>query len=303
MKMRMRTIRIPWSLILVLPCLTVFAGHDPNFWKQIRANKFTVPPNESVDKLALELVDLTAEVDPVLRDQCGYEIFATWVYRDHRLNSDQLELLRRKLLPGMTFQIGRAEDDSIFRRSFSALFMSVLAAEDLQKPFLSDAAFNETLETALRCYDGERDLRGYVPRKGWAHATAHVADLLKFLGRNPKVAPEEQAKIVAAIANRCRTAGSAFVWGEDARMAAALLSLVNRKDFDPKNVTEWMTKLSQEKEAVWTAPEFSVTNYISIRNQGNVLVHLAARIDSERDSDAATTAFRQELNAALVKID
>ena len=31
----------------------------------------------------------------------------------------------------------------------------------------------------------ETDRRGYVPGLGWINATAHAADLLKFLVRNP----------------------------------------------------------------------------------------------------------------------
>ena len=34
-------------------------------------------------------------------------------------------------------------------------------------------------------YVRERDLRGFVPGKGWAHAVAHGADALGALGRLP----------------------------------------------------------------------------------------------------------------------
>src|SRR5205085_1446111 len=170
---------------------------------------------------------------PELRDGCGYEILATWIYRDHRLGRDELERLRKKLLPGMLAHLGETDNDNtIFRRSFSALYMSIVVAEDLSKPFLSPEAFSETLDAALRCYVEEKDLRGYIPGNGWAHATAHVADLLKFLGRNPRLTVADQGRIVDAIAQRCRTVPSVFVWGEDARMAAALLSISQRKDFD-----------------------------------------------------------------------
>ena len=35
----------------------------------------------------------------------------------------------------------------------------------------------------------ERDLRGFVPGKGWAHAVAHGADALGTLARSPHVGP------------------------------------------------------------------------------------------------------------------
>jgi hypothetical protein len=172
---------------LHVPIVAAFGKHDAAFWKAIADHNFAVPAEESVGALALEIADLTAETDPMLRDSCGYGILAAWIYHKDLLTSEQLEALRRKLLPAMIFHIGESESDTVFRRSFSALYMSILAAQDLRKPFLSDAAFQETLTTALQCYAEEKDLRGYVPEKGWAHATAHVGDLLKFLARNPKL--------------------------------------------------------------------------------------------------------------------
>src|SRR5438067_6302330 len=105
----------------------------------------------------------------------------------------------------MTFRIGESDNETVFRRSFSALYMSVLAAQDLKHPFLSKSAFQDTLDTALKCYATEKDLRGYIPRQGWAHATAHVADLLKFLGRSSQLSAADQRRILDAVTQRCRT--------------------------------------------------------------------------------------------------
>jgi hypothetical protein len=277
-------------------------AHDAAFWKAIKDHNFAVPPHESAGTLALEIADLAASTDPSLRDGCGYEILANWIYRNNLLNGEQLEALRRKLIPGMIFQIGEAESDTIFRRSFSALYMSILAAQDLQKPFLSDAALKETLETALQCYAEEKDLRGYVPVKGWAHATAHVADLLKFLGRNPKLSAEDQKKIIAAIARRCRTVPSVFVWGEDARMAAALLSIVGRKDFDQSSFDEWFKALIIENKHLWKEPDTDVLEYVRVRTQSNVLVQLVAKITAQKENDAAGR-FGDALNEVLNRMD
>jgi hypothetical protein len=276
--------------------------HDAAFWKAIKDHNFAVPSHESPGTLALEIADLAASTDPIVRDECGYEILASWIYRDQLLAGDQLEALRRKLIPGMIFQIGEAGSDTIFRRSFSALYMSVLAAQDLQKPFLSDAALKETLETALQCYANEKDLRGYVPDKGWAHATAHVADLLKFLGRNPKLSVEGQKKIVAAIAQRCRTASSVFVWGEDARMAAALLSVVDRKDFDASPFETWFQALITENKELWKSPAINAEAYASVRTQANVLAHLAAK-SAPRKDNIAQPRFLDALQATLGKVE
>jgi hypothetical protein len=180
--------------------------------------------------------------------------------------------------------------------------MSILAAEELKKPFLSKTAFHETLDAGLRCFAEEKDLRGYVVGKGWAHATAHVADLLKFLARNDKMSPELQKRVVLATAQRARTAGTVFVWGEDARIAAALLSLTNRKDFDPTGFRDWFGALVPENRELWKSTAIEANAYASVRVQANVLAHLSAKIAAEKET-FVTPEFRSLLNATLSQVN
>ena len=287
------------------PVLSISAAgetHSAAFWKAIKDHNFAVPSQESAGALALEIADLAASTDPSLRDGCGYETLAAWIYRDNLLTGEHLETLRRKLLPAMIFHIGESDNDTVFARSFSALYMSILAAQDLRKPFLSATAFKETLDTALRCYAEEKDLRGYVPVKGWAHATAHVADLLKFLARSPHLSAEDQKRIVNGVSQRCRTAHLVFTWGEDARMAAALLSIVDRKDFDDSPFKTWFQALNTENKELWKSPAIDAEAYASVRAQGNVLAHLAAKSASQKDN-SAPSSFRDALQATLGKVD
>jgi hypothetical protein len=289
-------------LLLTAPLFAEAAAHDINFWRSIRVHDFALPPGESVDHLALEIVDLAAETDPALRDECGYEILAAWVYRKNLLTGDQLEAVRRKLIPGMSFHIGESDNPTIFRRSFSALYLSILAAEDLRKPFLSEPAFHETLNTALKCYSTEKDLRGYTPENGWAHATAHVADLLKFLARNPRLTKADQRRIVDAVAQRCRSVSSVFVWGEDARIAAALFSVVERKDFDPAIFDSWFKIVSEENSKLWKTATLDIGAYVRVRTQANVLAQFAAKVGSKTAADLPAS-FREAVNKIAAELN
>jgi hypothetical protein len=287
------------------PAPSIYAAgeaHDAAFWKAIKDHNFAVPSHESAGALALEIADLAASTDPSLRDGCGYETLAAWIYRNNLVTGEQLEALRRKLLPAMISHIGESENDTVFGRSFSALYMSILAAQDLRKPFLSTAAFEETLDAALKCYPEEKDLRGYVPVKGWAHATAHIADLLKFLARNPHLSAEDQNRIVSGVSQRCRTAHLVFTWGEDARMAAALLSVINRKDFDASPFETWFQALITENKELWKSPVIDAEAYASVRVQANVLAHLVAKSAPQKDN-GAPPSFLDALQATLVKVD
>lgn len=290
------------TIVAVMGAWLNAEARDAAFWKSIVETDFAVPQNESAGALALDIADLAASADATMRDAYGYEILGAWIYRDHRLAGDELESLRKKLLPAMTSHIGESDNDTIFRRSFSALYMSILAAEDLKRPFLSAAAFKEVLDAALRCHAEEKDLRGYVPGKGWAHATAHVADLLKFLGRSEKLSTEQQKQIVVAVAQRSRSAGIVFAWGEDARLAAALLSLVNRKDFDAAIIKAWFDALVVENKELWKAPTIDAKAYASVRAQGNVLAHLASKIGAQKEI-RVDQGFRDALDATLRLVD
>src|SRR5438270_85709 len=117
------------------------------------------------------------------------------------------------------------------------------------------SAVNEPHNAALRTTIKEPKFAVPSHQSAGALATAHVADLLKFPARNPKLSGEDQKKIIAAIAQRCRTVPSVFVWGEDGRIAAALLSIVDGKDFDQSSFDEWFKALIAENNHLWKEPK------------------------------------------------
>jgi uncharacterized protein DUF2785 len=50
------------------------------------------------------------------------------------------------------------------------------------------------LAAALAYLRDERDTRGFDPAKGWIHSTAHTADLVAALARNPQFTPADQTQ-------------------------------------------------------------------------------------------------------------
>src|SRR5262245_7499509 len=267
------------------------AVHDRAFWSGLRSAGFKLPQNESALPLALEAASLLASTDPELRDDIAYEAIETWVYRDERLDAAQLNQLRAKLIINARPGLGEAPGDGLFLRSFSTLSLAVLAAEDLKRPFLDSQQFDGLVDLGIEELRIERDLRGYVPGKGWGHATAHCADLLKFLARSHWLRPEQQSRMTNAIAERLRSAGEVFVWGEDARLAAALTAIAGRSDADPAPFLAWFKRLSAEHAALWSGP-FDPARYLPVRAQLNTLAALAADLD-------ATSGPQAEIRGAL----
>jgi Protein of unknown function (DUF2785) len=274
------------------------ASHDMRFWTTLKHNEFKLAAGASAGALSLEATDFLSSTDPALRDGIAYEALAAWIYRDHLLRADELELVRKKLVGQAQVGIDGGDADQIFGRSFALLGLSVLAAEDLRQPFMSPAALSELLGLGLAALARERDLRGYVAGKGWLHITAHSADLLKFLARNPKTTPAQTTLIVEGVAERTRTAGIVFVWGEDARLAAALRAVAERPDADPAPFSAWCDRLKTDAQAVW-GDKFDVTGYVALRGQLNTLAQLAAILPT--DAPPKVAQIRGSIVEALAK--
>ena len=293
------------SALLLAGLVPVFASarseaqstvHDRTFWVGLRSAGFRLPQNESALPLALEAASLLASTDPELRDATAYEAIETWVYREQRLDAAELNQLRATLSANARRGLGEASGDGLFLRSFSILALAVLAAEDLKKPFLDSQPFDGLVDLAIEELGGERDLRGYIPGKGWGHATAHTADLLKFLARSHRLRPEQQSRMVNAIAERLRSAGQVFVWGEDARLAAALTAIAGRSDADPGPFLAWFKRLTAEHATLWSGT-FDPVRYVPVRAQLNTLAAFAADLEAAGGPDAGIRAALRSLRA------
>jgi hypothetical protein len=96
----------------------------------------------------------------------------------------------------------------------------------------------------------ERDLRGFVPGKGWAHAVAHGADALGTLGDHHAMGRLELTVLLDVVADRLLLPTTyRFVHGEDDRLATATLRIL-RRDLLPVEVLEpWVARLAEAAAA------------------------------------------------------
>ena len=262
---------------LVVACASIPAGgaapgHDRSFWSGIARNRFEVPAGESADALVLELSAFLGSPDPELRDDFAYSIAAAWIYRDRRVSEKVLHELLRAWSANLRVGLGGTGSDTLFLRAFSALDLSLLAALDNQHPFLDGAEYAALLSAALAYLAGEKDLRAFDPRHGWMHATAHTADLLKFLARSPHLRPADQGRILEAVAAKLRTAGETFSHGENERLAAAVQSLVLREDFDAAAFTRFLADVAEPGVHLWDkGPLVDPARYAATQNAKDLL--------------------------------
>lgn len=215
-------------------------AHPKSFWTSIAQQKSALPPGESAPALAAELVAALGSPDPEMRDDLAYSILTSWIYTQKLLGADDVRTIMRTLQANLKVGLGAPESDAVLLRSFSALMLSVIASRDNADPFLTPEEYQTLLDGALAYFRDERDLRGFDEKKGWMHSAAHTADLLKFLARNPKLRPVDQARILTALTAKNRDAATPFVQGEDERMARVVISIVRRPDFDRTAFTVWL---------------------------------------------------------------
>jgi hypothetical protein len=193
--------------------------------------------------------------------------------------------------------VGGGESDEVLLRSFSALTLSVIASRDNADPFLSAEDYNTLLESGLAYFRNERDVRGFDALKGWIHTAAHTADLLKFLARNTKLRPADQARILTALTAKNRDAAAPFAQGEDERMARVIISIVRRPDFDRPAFKAWLA--DAHTAASFPRPP-TVAALRAQQNIRHLLSSLWAELSvDERPSEGAEfarTALREALD-------
>ncbi len=241
------------------------------FWKALAA-ECAVPAGESAAGLVHEAVSLLGSPDSEWRDDVGYGVVASCVYRKKLLRPEERRALTAELSANLRRGLGETGSDSVLRRSFSALDLSILAALEVQDPVLDEPGYRRLVDDALGYLSDERDLRGIEPRVGWIHATAHTADLLKFLARDARLAPADHARLLDAAWSKLTTAGTpVFTHAEDERLAAALVSLTRRNDFDPASLDPWLARFTALEKQVWekNPPEASALD--AAQNARNLL--------------------------------
>jgi hypothetical protein len=241
------------------------------FWTAL-AKDCIVPAGESAFGLVSEAVSFLGSPDTEWRDDVGYGVVVACVYQKRALKAPERRTLVAQLSGNLRRGIGETGTDSVLLRSFSALDLSVFAALEAVEPALEDAGYRQLLDAALGYLRDERDLRGMEPRVGWIHATAHTADLLKFLARDSRFTPTDQARLLDAVWTKMTAFGTpVFTHAEDERLAASIVSVVRRKDFEAAVLDPWLARFVALEKEVWSKAPPDALALDAAQNARNLL--------------------------------
>ena len=275
------------------------SAHDRQYFRDIAAHQFAVPPGTSAAALAPELIAWLGSPDPELRDTLAYTILDAWI-RHTQLIDAQLLTILPQLQHNLTIDIGGFGTDSVFLRSYSALILASFAERDLQQPFLSPGQYRALLASAFAYLRDERDNRGFDPVKGWVHSTAHTADLLANLARNPRFTPADQSALFTGVEQRLRSATSVYTYGEQDRLAVALLCIITRQDFALAGFQSWLDSVQQDS-VVWQKDLPDAVQLALFENHNYLLEAMLARMPTQSPLSPAATQARDALRTLLRK--
>ncbi len=229
-------------------CATVRGGWQDGgmstaYWQQVRSAEMRVPTDRPLADLTAELTTMLGSPDPVERDEFAYPILATWI--SEGVYDDLLAGLGDGMTAGLTQGLGESETDSVFRRSFSALVLAECIERDNVESLVPPIKILEWGDRVTGWLVRERDVRGFVPGRGWAHAVAHGADVVGCLADSPHFGLTELTVLLDVIADRVLLeTPTPLTSGEPDRLARATMSVLRRRLVPLRIIEPWLARIT-----------------------------------------------------------
>lgn len=260
--------------------------------REIAGDNYKAPTRPELYPLVLAMGTYTGTLDPELRDDLIYMTMTTWIERDVFEPKDLNEILMVSLNEQHLFYgLGEKDTDSVFTRTFSMLIVAAVLAAHRRHPFLPDSELQVIKSKILRYLDSEKDLRGYIPVKGWAHAAAHAADALAELVQCAAMGTEELHEILIAMRRVLGTMETVYICEEDERLVTAVLAAWQRAEISDESTIQWLESLTPVEDSDLPFQD----KYRSFVNSKNFLRSLTFRTNRLPLSEHVHQAIRQAL--------
>ncbi len=214
---------------------------NKQFLRAIVENNYELPPGIDSYEFAKALLANLGSPDGELRDELSYMLLASGIIDKGLLSAEQMnELLTIVLDPQHLFYaIGEINTDSVFMRSFSNLIIAAILYTDARNPVITEQVVGHTKTALLTYTEQERDWRGYVEGKGWAHAMAHLADALDECAQNQYMTPEDRQDILQALRKLAQLPEPLY-HEEDMRLATAAQHIIIGREVPDTFVSDWL---------------------------------------------------------------
>lgn len=213
--------------------------------KSIRNNEYAVPKGVNPYQLSLMMMDNIGDIDSELRDDLILSNLCIWINegilsRDEVYKLLMITLDEEHLLKGLG-SIG----DSVFSRTFSCEIVAAIIYRHRKEKFISQQDIHKAFNTLLKFYNEDKDVRGYIEGKGWAHGAAHGADVLDEFARCEEFGYVELKKILDAIYKKVNANHYGYIHFEDERMITAVKAVLERKIIPAKEIEDWIKNFNK----------------------------------------------------------
>jgi len=255
------------------------------YWRQVLERGLEVPTDRPLDELTAELTRMLGSTDPVERDRTAYSALGTWI--DRGVYDELLPGLGDGMAAGLQIGLGEQGTDSVFRRAFSVLVLATVIERDAQEYLVPAEQVLRWGDQIVGWYLRERDLRGYVQGKGWAHAAAHGADAIAALAGSRHFGVPELTVLLDVLADRLALSDTPLLCGEPDRMAHAVMEVL-RRDLVPLSVVEpWLRRVA--RQGATDAIRGDVDPYAATNNAQQLLraVYLQLALSSRPPAERA----------------
>ncbi|RXJ04264.1 DUF2785 domain-containing protein [Anaerobacillus alkaliphilus] len=246
--------------------------------EEIRNQSGVYQPTDDLIELMLNNIGTN---DSELRDKLIYSTFSKWV-QENSINSKQAYYILDRCLSTshLFFCIGEENNDSVFKRSFSSLLIACLMNKDHEAMLLTEKQFANVFDKSVVYLNSEKDTRGFVDEKGWAHAIAHGADLLDACVKHPMYSSEFH-KITLETISSCLFHGVIFIDDEDERLVSVINTLID-KGIEDEMLERWIDNISKKLKEIHNVEEYSLKFYRTKTNIMNFYKTLYFSLPSEK---------------------
>jgi len=266
--------------------------------KRIKANNYNLTEGENASDYLDLMLKYNGDIDSELRDNLILNTLIYWIEdKGYFSNEELIDLLNTILGEDYSFyHIGNKNDDSVFKRSFSILLVNPILCAHLDKNFLNKDIILNTKDSLIRYFNEEKDLRGYVKEKGWAHALAHASDGIDLLVNCEGITEDICKEIMLSIENRLCEGKDFFSAEEDERFINIIYyNIIEDKLLSDDFICKWIEGLNKVLELKNKATKFKARTNVKnfIRSLYFRMLHL------ENNDQISNTILELEKNLNL----
>jgi hypothetical protein len=259
------------------------AGYDRARLETLNSRHWEIADAGERESLARAMVACLADPDTHYRDELAFNAFQHWM-RAGELGDDAVLAIGDELQAWLSAPAGEG-----FRRPFAALILAEVARTDRVHPWMTPARRRSLLDAAIAYLSTVRDYRGFEDGgAGWRHGVAHGADLMLQLALNPAFGKPELVRIRAAIASQIAPPGHFYIYGEAARLAAAIVIMAQRKLFSEAEWTAWIAAAASPAPlASWDDAFSRQVDIARVRDVHDFIaaLYIDAKLDANADDD------------------